>query len=149
MVPHTKIQLVLMSIGYYFGTTHFYIHICNKTFLRQIFFSHKFFLLLNFFSCFYVTYHPYPTLPYLSSSLSLSWYVGWYVFYANIVFFLQFWPFMFRPDSHLVLFVSEGGQGPRRSPRALHSIFGALQWHFLLTIKCGGAFQHSLFCLSF
>ena len=67
----------------------------------------------------------------------------------KIHYTLHFWQFMFKPDSHLVLFASEGGQGPRRSSGALHSIFGALQWHFLLTAKCRGAFQHSLSTLSF
>ena len=130
MVPHTKIQLVLMSIGYYFGTTHSYIHICNKRFLRQIFFfSRIFFLLLNFF--------PVSTLPIIPTLLSKLIFernfmviVDMYVHKCSTpisFFFLHFWQFMFKPDSHLVLFASEGGQGPRRNSGALHSIFGALQ----------------------
>ena len=63
VVPHKKNQLVLMSIGYYFGTTHFYIHICNKTFLRQIFFFQNFFSSSQFFSCF-------STLPIIPTLLS-------------------------------------------------------------------------------
>ena len=133
MVTHTKFQLVFMSLRNNFGTPHFY---------DQIWFFFVDFFHFDFFSktFFFLVISSLSTLPWpLSSFLdNTSWsdghysgfFIGWYTFYAiySFLVFLHFCPFMFWTDSHLALFVPEGGQGPSRSSGGLHSVFGALQW---------------------
>ena len=125
MVPHKKFHLVLMSFKMYFGTRHLYNLVANQVFRKKF---------TNFLKFYFFTkisghyFHPYPTM--LPAMFTRIFGHFFRVLGADMVFtpkwqffwFLFFLIFLFRPDSLLPLFVSEGGQGPRGSSGALHSV---------------------------